>query len=48
MAKLRHLIHQEQDQVLFIDLGPAKGRAEKVIAALGRGYQPVSRTPIVI
>ena len=48
MAKLRHLIHHEQDQVLFIDLGPAKGRAEKVIAALGRGYQPVSRSPIVV
>ena len=48
MAKLMHMIHHEQDQVLFIDLGPAQGRAEKAIASVGKGYQPVSRSPIVV
>lgn len=48
MAKLKRMIHHDQDQILFIDLGPAAGRAEKAIHALGRGYQPVSRPPIVV
>jgi len=48
MAKLKRLIHHEQDQVLFIDMGPAQGRAEKAILALGRGYQPISKSPIVV
>ncbi|HNY29101.1 MAG TPA: CRISPR-associated endonuclease Cas2 [Candidatus Sumerlaeota bacterium] len=48
VAKLKHLIHHDQDQVLFIDLGPALGRAEKVITTVGRCYQPISRSPIVV
>lgn len=48
MAKLKGIIHHEQDQVLFIDLGPAHGRAEKVIATIGRGYEPASRRPVVV
>ena len=27
-----------QDQVLFVSLGPAEGRGDRVIAALGKPY----------
>lgn len=36
--KLRGAIHQEDDQVLFIELGPAEGRGERQITALGQAY----------
>ena len=34
-AKLERLIHHKEDQVLLIDVGPAKGRSRRAIAALG-------------
>ena len=37
-AKLGDVLHHDEDQVLFIDLGPAEGRGERVITALGRQY----------
>ena len=36
--ELARLILQSEDQVLFVSLGPAEGRGERVIAALGRPY----------
>src|SRR5437667_11084300 len=42
LARCKHaigkLIHHREDQVLFVDLGPAEGRGDRVITALGRGY----------
>jgi len=40
-ASLRKVIHDEEDQVLFIDLGPAEGRGNRVIHAIGRPYYSV-------
>ena len=40
-AELARLIHYEQDQVLFIDLGPTGGRGDRVITALGKPYTVV-------
>ena len=37
-GELGEVIHHEQDQVLFVDLGPAEGRGDRVITALGRPY----------
>ncbi len=37
-AELAEVIHHDQDQVLFVDLGPAEGRGDRVITALGRPY----------
>lgn len=37
-AELSEVIHHEEDQVLFVDLGPAEGRGDRVITALGRPY----------
>jgi CRISPR-associated protein Cas2 len=36
--QLLELIHQNQDQVLFVDLGPSTARGERVIEALGQPY----------
>lgn len=42
LARCRHvlagIINHAEDQVLFVDLGPAEGRGERVITALGQPY----------
>ena len=52
LARCRHalteIIHHEQDQVLFILLGPAEGRGERVITALGKQYVNVDAPCIVV
>ncbi|MBM3881891.1 MAG: CRISPR-associated endonuclease Cas2 [Verrucomicrobia bacterium] len=35
---LDELIHHDEDQVLFVSLGPAEGRGDRVITALGIPY----------
>ena len=36
--ELGQVIKQDEDQVLFISLGPAEGRGDRVITALGLPY----------
>ncbi len=36
--ELKSLIKQDEDQVLFVSLGPAEGRGERVISSLGLPY----------
>lgn len=36
--ELSDLIHHDEDQVLFICLGPSEGRGDRVITALGKPY----------
>lgn len=36
--ELTEVISLEDDQVLFVSLGPTEGRGERVIAALGKPY----------
>ena len=51
LARCKHaigkLIHHREDQVLFVDLGPAEGRGDRVITALGRAYSTLDSTWIV-
>jgi CRISPR-associated protein Cas2 len=47
-AALAKIIHHTEDQVLFVNLGPAEGRGERVISALGKAYSPVSGPCIVV
>lgn len=51
LAKCRHelseIIKHDEDQVLFIDLGPTAGRGERVITALGQPYSPLDAACIV-
>jgi CRISPR-associated protein Cas2 len=47
-AALAPLIHHEEDQVLFIDLGPAEGRGDRVITALGKPYTCIDAPCIIV
>lgn len=46
-AKLAKVIHHDHDQVLFVDMGPAEGRALEAIRSLGQPYVPPERRALV-
>ena len=46
--ELSAIIHHDQDQVLFVDLGPAEGRGDRVITSLGRPYTNIDAPCIVV
>ncbi|HYC54032.1 MAG TPA: CRISPR-associated endonuclease Cas2 [Candidatus Binatia bacterium] len=52
LARCRHvlneIINHSHDQVLFVDLGPADGRGDRVISALGKPYVPIDAPCYVI
>jgi len=45
---LRELIQHDADQVLFIDLGPAETRGERVIQSLGIPYVKMDEACYVV
>ncbi len=45
---LSAIIHHTEDQVLFVDLGPAEGRGDRVITALGKPYTAIDAPCIVV
>ena len=47
-AELASIIHHTEDQVLFVNLGPAAGRGDRVIAALGKPYTAVDAPCIIV
>lgn len=47
-GELAAIIHHDEDQVLFVDLGPAEGRGDRVITALGKPYVNLDAPCIVI
>ena len=47
-AELAAVIHHEKDQVLFVDLGPAEGRGDHVITALGQPYTAMDSPCIIV
>jgi CRISPR-associated protein Cas2 len=46
--ELKPIIHAGQDQVLFVDLGPAAGRGERVIEAIGRPYVSIASPCVIV
>ena len=52
LARLREqlaaIINHHEDQVLFVDLGPAEGRGDRVITALGKPYVNIDAPLIVV
>ena len=46
-AELDGLIHHDEDQILLADLGPAEREAGRIIASLGRVYEPPTRALVV-
>ncbi|MBK9168572.1 MAG: CRISPR-associated endonuclease Cas2 [Bryobacterales bacterium] len=47
-AELARVIHHDEDQVLFVNLGPAEGRGDRVITALGKPYTAIDAPCIVV
>jgi len=47
-AELAKIILHKEDQVLFVNLGPAEGRGDRVIAALGKPYTAIDAPCIVV
>ncbi|GAB4225097.1 MAG: CRISPR-associated endonuclease Cas2 [Acidobacteriota bacterium] len=47
VARLTPLVHQREDQVLFVDLGPAEREAGQVVASVGRAYEAPTRVVVV-
>lgn len=47
-AMLGEVIHQMDDQVLFVDVGPTDSRGTTVFQSLGRPYDARTRQPIVV
>jgi CRISPR-associated protein Cas2 len=46
--ELKEIINAAHDQVLFVDLGPAAGRGERVIEAIGRPYISVASPCVIV
>jgi len=46
--KLGAEINAREDQVLFVELGPATGRGERVIEAIGRPYSNIDVSCYVV
>jgi CRISPR-associated protein Cas2 len=47
-AELNELIHHTEDQVLFVNLGPAEGRGERVITSLGKPYTKIDAPCVIV
>lgn len=47
-AQLSEVIHHTEDQVLFVNLGPAGGRGDRVISAIGKPYVSIDAPLIVV
>jgi len=52
LARCRHqlseIIDHREDQVLFVNLGPAEGRGDRVITALGKAYTRIDSPCIIV
>lgn len=46
--ELDRLIHHDQDQVLFVDIGTVEGRSPDTITSLGRSYVDPERVAVVV
>lgn len=47
IAALDRHVHQREDQVLFVDLGPVSTDSGRIIASLGRAYVAPTRVIVV-
>ena len=47
-SELAAIIKHTEDQVLFVNLGPAEGRGERVITALGKPYTALDAPCIIV
>jgi CRISPR-associated protein Cas2 len=47
-ARLGDVIQHNEDQVMFVDVGPEEGRGSTSISAVGRPYKPPERCALVV
>jgi CRISPR-associated protein Cas2 len=47
-ADLAKIIHHKEDQVLFVNLGPAESRGDRIIIALGKPYATMDASCIIV
>lgn len=47
-AELSDLISHDEDQVLFVDMGPAVGRGCHAVEALGKPYEKPEHRPTIV
>lgn len=47
-TKLDEIIKHDEDQVLFVGLGPAEGRGDRVVTALGLPYTKLDEPCYVV
>ncbi len=47
-AALNDIINHDEDQVIFVDLGPAEGRGDRVITSLGLPYTKLDAPCFVV
>ena len=47
-TKLAKLIHHDEDQVMFVDVGPVEGRGSTSMSAIGRPYMHPERHALVL
>lgn len=47
-SALRAEVDHDEDQVLFVDLGPSDSRGLEVVTSIGRPYEERSREPKVL
>lgn len=47
-GELNEIIHHEEDQVIFVDLGPTEGRPISEIQAIGREMKVLERGPVIV
>jgi CRISPR-associated protein Cas2 len=47
-ADLAGIINHAEDQVLFVNLGPAEGRGDRVITGLGKPYTALDSPCIIV
>lgn len=48
IADLDDLIHNTEDHVVIIDVGPADNVEPRIVSLGKRGYTPVAREPIIV
>jgi CRISPR-associated protein Cas2 len=47
-ARLSDLINPREDQVMFVNLGPVDGRADRVISTLGLAYSRIDSPCLIV
>ncbi|MBB3208216.1 CRISPR-associated protein Cas2 [Rhodopirellula rubra] len=47
-SRIVDIVHHHEDQVLFINLGPAAGRGDRAITAIGKPYTPVDNACVIV